>query len=154
VGKAAQKASPIVLKTWPPWASMALRKISSWRERTVRIVSGLFSHILLEPSMSVNRKVTVPLGGAAICLRVLLLLKRHYNTGNAPSEVEGVEVARDLHRAVENSLNLGRELCGIHEAAGVKVREDQPPDPGVARDPARIRSAGVTEGVRLLGAIS
>src|SRR5215211_3081613 len=45
---------------------MALRKISSWRPSAERIVWGLFSHILLEPSMSVNRKVTVPVGGATI----------------------------------------------------------------------------------------
>jgi hypothetical protein len=47
-----------------PWASMTLHRISSWRARAARIVAGLSSHILLEPSMSVNRKVTVPLGGA------------------------------------------------------------------------------------------
>ena len=101
--------------------------------------------------MSVNRKVTVPLGGAAICLRVLLLHKRHYSTGNAPSEVEGVEVARDLHWPAERGLRLCRELGGVHEVAGAKVREDQPPDPGVASDPARIGGGGVAEGVRLLG---
>src|SRR5918993_3231749 len=124
VGNAAQKASPTVLKTWPPWASMALRRILSWRARAVRILSGLFSHILLEPSMSVNRKVTVPPGGVAICLRVVLLHKRHYSTGNAPSEVEGVEGARDLHWPAERGLRLCRELGGVHEVAGAKVRED------------------------------
>jgi hypothetical protein len=46
---------------------MALRRTPSWRARAVLIVWGLLSHILLEPSMSVNKKVTVPLGGATIC---------------------------------------------------------------------------------------
>src|SRR5829696_3037383 len=66
VGKAAQKASPTVLKTWPPLAAMAPCMASSWRPRAVLIVSGHSSHSLLEPSISVNRKVTVPLGGATM----------------------------------------------------------------------------------------
>jgi hypothetical protein len=61
------------------------------------------------------------------------------------SEVEGIEFARS-HRSAEDSL--GRELRGVHEVAGTKVREDQPPDPGVAGDPARIRRCEVTVGLR------
>jgi hypothetical protein len=62
------------------------------------------------------------------------------------SEAEGIKVARGLHRAAEDSL--GRELRGGHEVAGTKVREDQPPDSGVAGDPARIRRCEVTVGLR------
>ena len=44
------------------------------------IASGLPSHILVEPSISVNRKVTVPVGGPAICVASSLPLKEHYTT--------------------------------------------------------------------------
>src|ERR671916_1453664 len=44
---------------------MALRRIRSWRASASDMASGLLSHILVEPSMSVNRKVTVPVGGLA-----------------------------------------------------------------------------------------
>ena len=60
--KVAQKASPTVLKTKPLRASMARRRISSWRARAPDMDSGLLSHIFVEPSTSVNRKVTVPVG--------------------------------------------------------------------------------------------
>src|SRR5215211_5148473 len=63
VGKAAQKASPTVLKTKPPRSSMASLRISSWRASTSDMASGLLSQSLVEPSMSVKRKVTVPVGG-------------------------------------------------------------------------------------------
>jgi hypothetical protein len=39
---------------------MASLRISSWHERALCIACGLLSHILVELSMSVNRKVTVP----------------------------------------------------------------------------------------------
>src|SRR5215212_3297380 len=41
---------------------MSRRRISSWRARVVRIVSGCLSQSLVEPSTSVKRKVTVPVG--------------------------------------------------------------------------------------------
>jgi hypothetical protein len=55
--KAAQKASPTVLNMYPPWPWMAERRISSWRLRVERIPVASRSHSLVEPSMSVNRKV-------------------------------------------------------------------------------------------------
>jgi len=39
------------------------RAIASWRSRAFRMASGTVSQSLVEPSMSVNRKVTVPDGG-------------------------------------------------------------------------------------------
>ncbi len=45
---------------------MASLRIRSWQRRAARMASGLLSQSLVEPSMSVNRKVTVPVGGSAI----------------------------------------------------------------------------------------
>src|SRR5215210_3952360 len=45
---------------------MARRRISSWRARAVRIVPGYLSHSLVEPSTSVKRKVTVPVGSRVL----------------------------------------------------------------------------------------
>ena len=41
-----------------------------------------------------------------------------------------------------DNLSLGREPRGVREAAGAKVREGQPPDPGVAGNPARLCRIG------------
>ena len=49
-----------------PRSWMRRCRISSWRARALCIACGWPSHILVEPSMSVNRKVTVPAGGPFI----------------------------------------------------------------------------------------
>jgi len=46
---------------------MALLGSSSWRARAFYMAEGLLSQSLMEPSMFVNRKVTVPVGGTLIC---------------------------------------------------------------------------------------
>lgn len=67
---AAQKESPIVLKTCPSFTSMAVRRISSCRTRATRILSGFASQSFVLPSMSVNRKVRVPAGKVTVWLRM------------------------------------------------------------------------------------
>jgi hypothetical protein len=62
VAKAAQKASPTVLKTKPPASSMAVRMSSSWRRRAPAMASGSLSHRRVDPSMSLKSSVTVPEG--------------------------------------------------------------------------------------------
>src|SRR4051794_8518287 len=52
----------MVLKTYPPFASMACRIRASWRERAACICRGNCSQRFVEPSISVNKNVTVPLG--------------------------------------------------------------------------------------------
>jgi hypothetical protein len=64
IANAAQKASPTVLKTYPFALTIPSRISSSCRASAVRIVSGCASHNLVLPSMSVNRKVTVPVGAS------------------------------------------------------------------------------------------
>jgi len=61
---AAWKASPIVLKWYPPWARMAAARMALCRSSATRIVVRSRSHRRVDPSMSVNRKVTSPEGGA------------------------------------------------------------------------------------------
>ncbi len=74
---------------------MALRRTPSWRARAALIIWGLFSHILLEPSMSVNRSVTVPLGSATISYYASSFSTNgHYCIGTALAETEGVEDAQ------------------------------------------------------------
>src|ERR1022692_2207522 len=63
VSKAAQKASPAVLKMCPSRDSMHWRRSASWRGSACAIASRCVSHSRVLPSMSVNRNVTVPLGG-------------------------------------------------------------------------------------------
>src|SRR5215213_5025521 len=61
---AARKASPIVLKWYPPWARIAAARMALCRSRATHIVARSRSQSRVEPSMSVERKVTIPEGGA------------------------------------------------------------------------------------------
>jgi hypothetical protein len=62
VAKAAQKASPIVLNMKPECALMTSRSKASWRASASLIASGCCSQSVVLPSISVNRKETVPVG--------------------------------------------------------------------------------------------
>jgi hypothetical protein len=55
-------ASPAVEKTHPPDDSIAERMISSWRRSAAAIASLSAAHRRVDPSMSVKRNVTVPVG--------------------------------------------------------------------------------------------
>ena len=59
---ATAKPSPPVENTNPRCASRVRRTISSCWASAIRIASGRSSHSRVEPSMSVNRNVTVPVG--------------------------------------------------------------------------------------------
>src|SRR5579872_2259774 len=59
---AAQNASPMVLKTLPLCAWIAERISSSCRRTLARMASRCRSQRSVEPSMSLKRKVTVPVG--------------------------------------------------------------------------------------------
>jgi hypothetical protein len=65
--------------------------------------------------MSVNRKVTVPVGESA--MRLESSLPSHYSTVASPSEIMGVEVMRHSYRAAESLGGLG---CG-RVAEGVRL---------------------------------
>jgi hypothetical protein len=97
---ATQKASPTVLKTCPPRDCVALFRMSSWRARASDMACGSCSHILVEPSMSVKRKVTAPVGDSA--MRLESSLPSYFSTVVSPSEVIGVEVMRHSNRAAES----------------------------------------------------
>jgi hypothetical protein len=70
-------------------------RISSWRARAACILLASRSHILVEPSLSVNKKVTVPVGGL-LTRSALLNSRPHYSIVMDLSEVEGIEFARVL----------------------------------------------------------
>lgn len=61
--------SPPVANTCPPLRSNAARSSSSWRAREAGIASDAVCHSRVEPSMSVNRNVTVPVGAPPIHAR-------------------------------------------------------------------------------------
>ena len=61
--------SPVVLTTTPSRFSTASRRISSWRASAPRMGSGCSCHRRVDPSRSVNRNVTVPVGSAANAIR-------------------------------------------------------------------------------------
>src|SRR5829696_3417289 len=62
---------------------MAPLSNSSWRASAACIAGASCSQSLVEPSMSVNRNVRVPVGGLAITslMSSLLPLKGHYSSG-------------------------------------------------------------------------
>ena len=61
---AAQTPSPVCLNNQPPQESIADRNTSSWAANSTRISSGAASQRRVEPSISVNKNVTVPDGGS------------------------------------------------------------------------------------------
>jgi len=61
-GEGGTEGIATVLKTYPPVASMAPRRISSWRRSAGAMAAGSLSHKRVEPSTSVNSSVTVPVG--------------------------------------------------------------------------------------------
>src|SRR6266581_2228503 len=63
---AAHTPSPVFLNSHPPRASMAARSTSSCAARATCIASGSSSHRRVDPSISVKRNVTVPLGALAL----------------------------------------------------------------------------------------
>src|SRR5215218_2915610 len=65
---------------------MALLKTSSWRARAICIARPCFSQSPVEPSMSVNRKVTVPVGGPGTTVMSSLIPSRgqHYSSEGVP----------------------------------------------------------------------
>ena len=73
--------------------------------------------------MSVNRKVTVPVGGSVTvpvgesAMRLESSLPSYYSTVASPSEIIGVEVMRHSYRAAESLGDLG---CG-RVAEGVRL---------------------------------
>ena len=72
VENAAQNASPTVLKTTPQCAVIASRITSSCRASATLMASGYRCHSVVLPSMSVNRKVTVPVGNSESARVVML----------------------------------------------------------------------------------
>src|SRR5215203_5847756 len=66
VGNAAWIASPMVLKRTPSCAAIASRSRAKWRSTAAAIAARSRSQSAVLPSMSVKRKVTVPLGRSGI----------------------------------------------------------------------------------------
>ena len=91
----APKPSPAVENTWPPLASIALRRISSWRANAAPIASGNESHNGVDPSMSVNRNVTVPEGVNAV--------PRHDPSGHSSGNRVDEAAVRDPGRDTPSS---------------------------------------------------
>jgi hypothetical protein len=158
--KAAQKASPTVLKTYPPLPSMALCRISSWRTRAFCMADASRSHILVEPSMSVNRKVTVPVGGGtairctssfpADTIKYRSYKRLPFTPAKRPSELENVEVSGYVYGAAEGHLCLGCQFQGIGEPACAEVGEDETLRCGRTGYGPSLFGGGVSEGVGLL----
>jgi len=59
-------------RAWPRCASMARRSNALWRACAASIASGCCSIILVEPSTSVNRKVTPTVNGSSAGIDVCL----------------------------------------------------------------------------------
>src|SRR5574338_23865 len=78
---AAEKESPTIRKTRPSWASMERVRISLCRCRSAAISSGYFWASRVEPSISVNKNVTVPVGS--------LLMRTIQGAGNRFLERHG-----------------------------------------------------------------
>src|SRR5215208_5980340 len=87
---------------------------SSWRTNAACMAGASCSQSLVEPSMSVNRNVTVPVGGlATTVVSSLLPLRGHYSTGALPGP--------SVHPSVCTRL---LSLCRTHLSAAYEpVRE-------------------------------
>src|SRR5580765_3606721 len=59
---AAANESPAVVKTYPPFDSIAVRRTVSCTRNDADMASLSVDHQRVEPSMSVNKNVTVPVG--------------------------------------------------------------------------------------------
>ena len=66
MGKAAKNASPSVETTTPSWLSIAARRISLCASRIPRYSEPSRARCRVEPSISVNMNVTVPVGRARL----------------------------------------------------------------------------------------
>jgi hypothetical protein len=71
VENAAAIPSPIRENTNPSFSAIAFSRSSSWRTIADFIAVGSCSHIRVEPSRSVNMKVTVPKGACVVMVLVL-----------------------------------------------------------------------------------
>src|SRR6185503_1293553 len=88
--KAAEKESPIIWNTDPLCASIVSRRIWLCRASRAGMASGCCCESLVLPSISVNRKVTVPAGKSVmISLQYICygLLRRH-GSPHCPEHVE------------------------------------------------------------------
>src|SRR3954464_2015537 len=86
---------------------MAERRRSSWRARAARICSGCCSQREVEPSMSVKRKVTVPLGSSGIGklhggYKATVAAKDSDATGDCPNYSKGSDGRLCLQRVLDS----------------------------------------------------
>src|SRR5829696_1915110 len=105
---------------------MAARSSASWRARAPCIAAGCSSQRRVLPSMSVNRKVTVPVGRPAMGLLLspppgalgsAARLHRAAGDARAGRAVAGM-VLDPPHRMVERRLDGGRRLTAARGVGG------------------------------------
>src|SRR5579862_9882458 len=89
----------MVLKTTPLLLSTACRRRASWRARAARIASGCSSQSRVLPSMSVKRKVTVPVGQSMRMLRRGAMARIAVYSPEVPESLlgEGRMAGRNTH---------------------------------------------------------
>src|SRR5215211_9233019 len=113
---------------------MVLLSNSSWRANAACMAGGLSSQSLVEPSMSVNRNVTVPVGGlvaTTTSMSSLLPFRGHYSSrvlpGSSVHQVPGsvfaafAEYAYPLRGLLYESVTDGARPRGL--------RSHNPPTP-------------------------
>src|SRR5215204_2820198 len=100
---------------------MAHLSNSSWRANAACMACGLLSHILVEPSMSVNRKVTVPEGGLATTTSMCssLPLRGHYSSAAFPGPSVQRTSENSAHEKIgESTIDPTRPVaCAKHHDA-------------------------------------
>src|SRR5918994_6315300 len=107
---------------------------SSWWANAGCMAGAFSSQRLVEPSMSVNRKVTVPVGGLATGTSMfsLLPLRRHYSSGAFPGPSIGPGAWRLFTTFAEHAHPARSNLYEI-VTDGIRTRvlrslNRQPPD--------------------------
>jgi hypothetical protein len=93
---------------------MAHLSNSSWWANAACMAEALCSHILVEPSMSVNKKVTVPVGGLAVTTSMSssLPLKGHYSSEGIPRSLFTLRVHGGVFAAfAEHACPPRSNLC-------------------------------------------
>src|SRR5215216_656356 len=167
LAKATKKASPWVLTSTPPASATARRMIAACSSWTAAYRSPSAWSRRVEPSMSVNRKVTVPVGRSVICCtlcclsgienspprrtKVLLEGKNAVVYGGAGSV--GRAVARAFAGEGARVFLAGRTLATLDEVAAETAEVDALDEPAVDAhaDAVAERAGGIDVSFNAIG---
>jgi hypothetical protein len=115
-------ASPIILKTNPPWAPTVPFRISSWRARARCILCVPLPHG--RRALNVGEVGDFAWGGLSTNAGFPFPLAGHHSALEGRSEVEDIQVAGYLYGSAECHLCLRGKLPEVDEPARPEMGQD------------------------------